>query len=160
MTNQEMTPHSERTPGKTFIIGAIICLGLVFGGFILVKNFPQEASSQQAIRTLLEERAAALSQKDLERYLRCFSLQYKNGEQSYADLKDSALRWFEQFTDIQFAFQTLRLEIDGNQAFVENNYKFTLQPPEGDVLNISNKELLELRREKKTWKIFKHIKPQ
>jgi ketosteroid isomerase-like protein len=159
-SDQGARTRSEKQPGKTILIGAIICLCLVAGGFFVLHNFSQKTSPQQDIQALLEERATALSQKDLERYLHCFSSQYQDGEQGYQDLKASASRWFTQFENIQFAFQMLHLEIDGTQALVENNYKFSLRPPDGEILNISNKELLELRRENTGWKIFKNLKPQ
>ena len=156
----DMTIRPKKHPAKTILLGAVICLGLVVGGLIALNTFFSQPSPQQAIQTLLEERASALGRKDLAQYLLCFSPQYQNGDQGYEDLKTNASRWFAQFETIQFTFQTLRLEIDDAQAFVENNYRFNLRPADGDMRSISSRELLELRREKTGWKIFKNLKPQ
>ncbi|MCP4399025.1 MAG: hypothetical protein GY801_17205 [bacterium] len=158
--SQQKTIQPEKQPVKMVLIGAIVCLCLFAGGFVAFNNFTPQASPQQAIQRLLEERASALGQKNLERYLFCFSPQYQNGEQGYEELKANASRWFVQFEGIQFSFQTLRLEIEVPQAVVENNYKFALRAPDGEVRNISNRELLELRQEKTGWKIFKTLTPQ
>lgn len=159
-TSQEKTTQAEKHPGKTILIAAIICLGLIAGGFIVLNNFFPHESPEQAIKKLLEERAAAFSRKDLKSYLLCFSPQYENGEQGYEELKTNASRWFTQFASIQFSFQTLRLEIHDAQALVENNYKFRLRSDDGETRDISNRELLELRRERNGWKIFKTLTPQ
>ena len=155
------TTSPEKSQKTRMLFGVLLfCLVLAAGGFVAINTLIPRESPQQAIQALLEERAAAMSQKDLERYLRCFSQQYQDGEQRYEDLQTNASRWFAQFKSIQFSFQTLHLEIDDAQALVENNYKFSLQPDEGDILNISKRELLELRREQTGWKIFKNLKPQ
>ena len=159
-TSSENTTGGKKRRGKLLPIGIFLCLCLAAGAFLLFNNPFQGESPQLAIQALLEERASALSRKDLERYLRCFSPHYQDGGKGYSELKANASRWFSQFESIQFSFQTLRLEIDDIQALVENNYTFTLRPPNGENLEISNKELLELRREDSDWKIFSNLKPQ
>jgi Na+-transporting NADH:ubiquinone oxidoreductase subunit NqrC len=156
--NNTAAPKQQRRTGVLLLV--ILGLCLLAGAFVAITVFFPKNSPQPEIQALLEKRAMALNEKNLERYLNCFSSEYRDGGQGYAELKENASRWFIQFESIHFSFQTLHLEIDDARALVESNYKFSLRPPDGDLLNISNKELLELRHEQSGWKIFRNIKPQ
>ncbi len=115
------------------------------------------ARDEQQIREVLETRAAALEQKDLSRYLACFSPDYQSGSRTYSDLKADASGWFERFASIRFAFHTLDIQVQDASAIVENEYTFSVTDAEGETIQIAKRELLELRREQQAWKIVKAL---
>ena len=136
-------------------IGLIVCfLGMTV--FWLVSH----SSAEQDIRELLERRASALAKKDLPLYLSCFSPKYRSGTRTYADLQSDASQWFAQFVTIQFVFQILDLEVTSQKAIVENSYKFSLTTNQGEPLEINQRELLEIQRENKEWKITRALSLQ
>ena len=118
------------------------------------------SADKQEIRKLLENRADALTQKDLSRYLSCFSSQYHSGSRTYNDLQVSASQWFEQFVTIRFSFRILDIQIKDDKASVENDYKLSLTNMEGESVNIAKRELLEIRRENNEWKIMSSLSIQ
>ncbi len=125
------------------------------------KSFSQAAANEEDIRQLLHQRANALMEKDLTRYLACFSPNYLRGTQTYADLEADASRWFAQFATIRFSFQILDMQIEeSNTAIVENQYKFTVINHDGESIEIPQRELLELQRENNVWKIAQSLEIQ
>jgi ketosteroid isomerase-like protein len=154
------TVHNKTTTFSSgYLIGGLVLICCLVVGLLYVFIF-SSPNHEQAIRELLEERATALNQKNLARYLACFSLQYQSGGQQYEDLKADASQWFSQFATIQFSFQILNIQVDGKNAFVENHYKFSVTNTEGDSLDLNKKELLELHREAEGWKIVSARSPQ
>lgn len=112
-----------------------------------------EKQDNQDIRKLLERRADALAQKDLPRYLSCFSQTYRSDQYQYADLQKNASRWFAQFATIRFSFRILEIQLRDNTAIVENDYTFSLTDIDGESVDIAKRELLEIKREDNAWKI-------
>ena len=135
------------------VAGLLIVIGLVagrggWGGY--------RSSAEREIRALLDRRAQALHEKDLPQYLSCFSPDYQSGSQTYTQLKHDATQWFSQFATIQLVFDIAELHIQENTAFVEDSYTFSVTSPEGgEPITISKREVLEIRRESKEWKIYK-----
>ena len=140
------------------LIGGILVVCLI-GGFLLF-NASSSDHDKKAIQDLLQTRATALTQKDLPRYLSCFSRQYRSREQRYEDLKTNASQWFTQFATIQFSFQILDIQIQKETAIIENMYKFSLTDTEGESIDIAQKELLELKHESDGWKITSSLSVQ
>lgn len=134
------------------IFAGAACVMLAVGGWMAFKA-AAALKEKQAIQAVLEERAAALSRKDLVGYLSCFSIEYRSGERTYQDLRLDAENWFAQFDAVQFSFRTLNIELDAQRAQVENEYQFILNPPQGQPVRIANRELLELSRGAGGWKI-------
>ena len=122
--------------------------------------FFSSSADKQKIHQVLDNRASALTQKDLPRYLSCFSPNYRSGSRTYEDLKANASRWFVQFENIHFSFQVIDIQLQGDKAIVENNYKFSLINVDGEPLEISQRELLELQRNSKEWKITQSLSIQ
>ena len=137
------------------LIGGILVVCLI-AGFLLFSASSSD-HEKQAIQNLLQTRATALIQKDLPRYLSCFSLQYRSGSRTYDDLQTHASQWFDQFVTIRFSFQILDIQIQGKKAIVEDDYKFSLTNIDGEAITIAKRELLEIRREKDEWKIIKSL---
>jgi ketosteroid isomerase-like protein len=129
---------------------------LVLGGGILLWQF-HSSSEEQKIQEVLENRANALGQKDLPLYLACFSPDYRSNTRTYDDLKTDASQWFSQFATIQFSFRTVDMQLQGDNAIVENDYKFSITNADGESVDIAKRELLEMRRENKEWKIIKSL---
>jgi ketosteroid isomerase-like protein len=134
------------------LLGAIVAFLLIIGGGMGVWFFSSSAGDQ-AIRAVLERRAHALREKNLALYLACFSPHYQSGERTYRQLEAEAVQWFANFAAIQFVFQIRAIEMHGDTAYVDNGYTFSVAGKTGEPIVIENRELLELRREEKTWKI-------
>jgi hypothetical protein len=138
---------------KMFVVGALVVLGLagVLGGWSLYTS-----SAEREIRVLLERRAQALHDKDLSQYLSCFSPDYQSGTHTYSRLQADASRWFAQYATIQFIFHIGELYIKGEEAFVKESYTWSVTTSKDEEpLNISQWQVLEMRRENGKWKIFK-----
>ena len=138
------------------LLGGSSILVLVLVGTILFWTF-QASSDEREIQELLATRARALDQKDLPLYLACFSPDYRSGTRTYADLQADASQWFAQFATIHFAFQTVNIQFQGDQAIVENTYKFSVTDTTGEPLRIAKRELLEIRHEHTGWKITRAL---
>lgn len=154
------TPEIRHT-SKFFLIGSIIGVCCLVGFILIwmVFAFP-EKQHKQDIRALLEQRADALAQKDLPRYLSCFSQTYRSGQIRYGDLREHASRWFAQFATIRFDFRIIEIKLHGHTAIVENEYKFTLINFDGESINIAKRELLDIKREDDEWKIASSLPVQ
>jgi ketosteroid isomerase-like protein len=153
-----ITTSSARQHSRFFLVG-IIVVAFCLIGVLLFWLFSSSADKQE-IRNLLENRADALTQKDLSRYLSCFSSQYHSGPRTYNDLQASASQWFAQFVTIRFSFRILDIQIKDDKASVENDYKLSLTNMEGESVNIAKRELLEIRRENNEWKIMSSLSIQ
>ncbi len=141
------------------LLGSIVLLVGLGAGMLFWITYSSSVDEQR-IREVLETRARALSQKDLSLYLSCFSPNYHSGIRTYEDLKADASQWFLQFVTIQFSFQTVDLQVHDDEAIVENTYKFSLINADGESLQIAKRELLEMRRENKEWRITKSLSIQ
>jgi ketosteroid isomerase-like protein len=137
---------------KMFVAGALVVLGIAaaLGGWSLYAS-----SAEREIRALLDRRAEALHDKDLARYLSCFSPDYQGDAQTYAQLQATMLKTFSNFAAIQFTFEILDLHIREKKALVEDKYTFRLTPATGEPIIISKREVLEIRQEQGEWKIFR-----
>ncbi|GAK60248.1 hypothetical protein U27_00139 [Candidatus Vecturithrix granuli] len=157
-THDIITSKRKRHSWGLFGVSLLIICCLI-GGWYLWKTYTQRLSTQE-IYALLENRANGLRQKNLPQYLSCFSSSYRSPSQTFADLQTSAVRWFEQFVTIHFAFQILDIQFQGERALVENHYKFTLTDADGETLELSQRELLEIQREHGEWKITQSLSIQ
>jgi len=143
----------KKKSGKRIFIGSIIGVVCVIAAAWSAMRFVNVSADTSAIHALLERRATALNQKNLTQYLDCFSVDYRNGERTYQDLQADAELWFAQFDSIQFSFETIKIEKQGNETRVENQYHFVLTDSTGKPVNIANKELLAVRQDAAGWKI-------
>lgn len=130
----------------------VIIVGCIGGAVLWIY---QRSSNEREIRDLLEHRALAFRQKDLPLYLSCFSPDYQSGSRTYDQLKADATQWFKNFATIQFSFQIVESQFRDDMAVIENTYTFTVTDADGESLQFSNREMLEIRRESQEWKIFK-----
>ncbi len=153
------TTPATKQYSRILLVGSIIVVFCLIG-VLLFWLFASSAVDKQEIRELLENRANALTQKNLPRYLACFSLRYRSGTRTYDDLKANASQWFAQFATIRFSFQILDIQIQDDKAIVENDYQFSLTNIEGESINIAKRELLEIRRENNQWKIISSLSIQ
>ena len=151
--NPIIMPTAKRH-SRFLLVGSMVVVFCLIGMLLFWLFSSSAAADKQEIRKLLENRANALTQKDLSRYLLCFSPQYRSGPQTFDDLKANASQWFAQFATIRFSFQILDIQIQGDKAIIENDYKFSLTNIEGETVNIAKRELLEIRRESNEWKII------
>ena len=143
----------EKKSVKKMLFGGIFGVMCLIAVALGAKWFSTSSDDSAAIKALLERRATALNQKDLTRYLDCFSIAYRDGSRTYHDLKADAEVWFSQFDSIQFSYQTINIERSKHSARVENHYHFALRSAEGKPVTITNKELLEVRQDAAGWKI-------
>ena len=157
--NSVMTAPSKKRRSKLLVVGGIVTI-LCVGGMLLFWRFSSSTVDRQEIQELLEKRADALMQKDVSRYLSCFSLQYRSGSRTYDDLKTNALQWFDQFATIRFSFRILDIQVQDAGVIVEEDYTFSLTDIDGETINIAKRELLEIRRENDEWKITQALSVQ
>lgn len=150
------TSTPDASPRKhNALIAAIVAAGLLlagFAGFTLWQN-RQHALAEQAIRRVMELRASALSQKDIPRYLSCFSDTYQAGSKSYADLQADAQQWSTAFDTIELQCRILDMQMQENAALVENLCKVTVTSAGETTTMPSSRERFEVQRIDGEWKI-------
>ncbi len=147
------TPATKQKTKFLWPGSIILLLCLLTMGWMWKLHIVSEERHKQEIRDLLKQRADALNQKELSHYLSCFSQKYQSGRQQYADLKANASLWFSQFAAIRFSFRIVDIELRQNMAIVKNDYTFSLIDTDGESINITKRELLEIIRENEGWKI-------
>ena len=154
----DITAKRKRRSWRVLGVSLLI-LGCLAGGWYLWQARTHRISTQE-IYVLLENRANGLRQKNLPHYLSCFSSSYRSASQTFADLQTSAARWFEQFATIQFTFQVLDIQFEGERALVESQYKLALTDADGETLELAQRELLQIQREQGEWKIAQSVSIQ
>jgi ketosteroid isomerase-like protein len=156
-------PDTNPRRTRQIVIAAIgVFLGLMLLGIIGFRVVIRRAAlaDKEAIHAVLERRATALEQQDLASYLSCFSPTYRSGTRTHDDLRADAARWFEQFATIEFTFRILEIELHDQYAIVENEYHMSLTDHEGEPLHLTQRELLEMRRDNTAWKITQSLSTQ
>lgn len=139
------------------MLSGIALVLLTLAGWYLYHIW-QTSSAEHEIRKLMEIRATALNDKDLELYLSCFSPDYRGGTKTLTDLKADAHTWFSTFETIRFSCQLLDVHIQQDEALVENVCKVSVTTGEGTSQDMQPiRELFEVHRETGEWKIAKTL---
>jgi hypothetical protein len=115
-----------------------------------------QASEEEQIRQVLNQRGEAFKKKDLSLYLSCFSKDYQDKDGDFSQLQKRMESHFKRFDRIEYNTWDRSVQMDGETATVTQ--QFYIEVEVGEKKNsFSNKEAFLLRKEGRYWKILKGL---
>jgi len=136
----------------------VITIVLVTVSLLLCLNCSRRSrgKSEQAIAEVLALREQAMEGKDIDRYMRCISEAYQDGNETYASIRERMQRNFMAFERIDLSQFNRTIYTDGDSATVVQEYKLGFVI-EGKRDYVRGKERILLTRSPDGWKIVEGI---
>lgn len=96
----------------------------IVDGFLLEPLYSYSSPEKENIRKLMENRAMALTNKDLEAYLSCFSPNYFDPIQktNFNTIKEEIIQRFRNWQTIRFQITDMEITIKGKSATVNESF--------------------------------------
>jgi hypothetical protein len=136
----------------------LILIGLITISILVCLNCSRRSigESERAIGEVLALREQAMEGKDIDRYMRCISEAYKDGNETYASIREKMQRNFMAFERIDLAQFNRTVYPDGDNAVVVQEYELGFVI-EGKRDYVRGKERILLMRGPDGWKIKEGI---
>ena len=115
-----------------------------------------QSSEEDRIYRTLNQREEALRAKDLSLYLSCISKAYQDKQENYERLKNRIEHYFRTFDRIDYSGWERSIHFEGKSAIAVQQFRLEVEK-DGKKSQYSGKELLQLVKEGKEWKIIEGL---